>query len=104
MERVKCMLSHAKLGKAYRGEALMMRVYIINKSSLVPLDGDIPQRAWTRKYASYRHLRVFDYFTYVHVAKDQTSKLDSVRRLGRPSGKGRRGEKTKGMVTTNEEE
>ena len=59
MERVRCILAHAKLPKTYWAEALKTVVYVINTSPSVPLDGDIPQRVWTGKDVSYKHLRVF---------------------------------------------
>ena len=70
MERVWSMLAHAKLSKMFQGEALMTTLYVINRSPLVPLDGDIPQRVWTGKDVSYRHLRVFGCLSYMHVSKD----------------------------------
>ena len=48
----------------------------INRSPSVPLDGDSPQKVWTGKEVSYRHLKVFGCLTYVHVAKDRRGKLD----------------------------
>ena len=57
--------------------ALMMVVYIINRSPSVSLNGDVPQRVWTGKDVSCRHLRVFECLAYLHVAKDHRSKLDS---------------------------
>ena len=42
-ERVRSMLSHAKLPKSYWAEAMMTVVYLFNKSPSVPLDGDVPQ-------------------------------------------------------------
>ena len=65
------MLAHAKLSKTFWAEALMTTVYVINRSPSVPLDGDIPQRVWTGKDVSYRHLRVFGSLACMHVAKDQ---------------------------------
>ena len=44
--------------------------------TIAPLDGDVPQRVWTRKDISYQHLKVFDCLAYVHVAKDKWRKLD----------------------------
>ena len=76
-ERVRSMLSHAKLPKSYWAEAMLTAVYLINRSPSVPLDGDVPQRAWTGKEVSYKHLRVFGCLAYVHIARDQRSKLDS---------------------------
>ena len=54
----------------------MTSTYVINNSPSAPLDGDIPQRVWTGKDVSYRHLRVFGCLSYVHVAKDKRGKVD----------------------------
>mgnify|MGYP000246955402 FL=1 len=70
------MLAHVKLSKTFWVEALMTVLYVINRLSSVPLDGDIPQRMWTGKDISYRHLSVFSFLAYIHVAKDQRRKLD----------------------------
>ncbi|CAL1381478.1 unnamed protein product [Linum trigynum] len=75
-ERIKCMLSHAKLPKSFWGEAMRTTVDLINISPLVPLEGDVPQRVWTGKEVSYEHLRVFGCKAYVHVPKDERAKLD----------------------------
>ena len=71
------MLAHAKLSKTFPAEALIKTAYVINKSPSVPLDSHIPQRVWTGKEVSYRHLRVFGCLAYVHIAKDHSGKLDS---------------------------
>ena len=76
MERVRCMLAHAKLPKNYWPEALKTVVYVTNRSPSVPVGGDVPQRVWTCKDVSYRHLRVFGCLSYVHIAKDRREKLD----------------------------
>ena len=70
------MFADAKLPKTFYAEALMTVAYVIYQSPSVPLDGDIPQRVWSGKDVSYRHLRVFGCLAYVHVAKDQRGKLD----------------------------
>ena len=54
IERVRSMLSHAKLLKAYWDEAMLMIVYLINRSPLVPLKGDVPHKAWTGRNISYQ--------------------------------------------------
>ena len=64
------MLAHAKLFTTFWAEALMTTTYGINISPSTPLDGDAPQRVWTDKEVSYRHLKVFNCLAYVHVAKD----------------------------------
>ena len=70
------MFADAKLPKTFYAEALMTVAYVIYQSPSVPLDGDIPQRVWSGKDVSYRHLRVFGCLAYVHVANDQRGKLD----------------------------
>ena len=64
----------------YWVDVLMTVVYVINKSPLIPLEGDIPQRLWSGKDVSYRNLRVFICLAYVHVAKDPRGKLDPITR------------------------
>ena len=49
---------------------------LINLSPLVPLDGDILKKVWKRKNISYKHLRVFGYRAFVHIPRDERSKLD----------------------------
>ena len=70
------MLKLAKLSKSFWGEAVKTVVYLINRSPLVPLDFDIPQRVWTRKDVSYSHLKVFGCKPFMHVPKEQRSKRD----------------------------
>ena len=77
MDRVRSRLSQAKLPKSCWAEAMYTTVYMINRFPSVPLNGDVPQRVWTGKDISYEHLRVFGCLAYMHVAKDQRSKLDS---------------------------
>ena len=43
-ERIRCMLSNAKLPNSFWGEAMRTAVDLINLSPSVPLNGDIPQR------------------------------------------------------------
>ena len=70
------MLKLAKLPKSFCGEAVNTTVYPINRSPLVPLDSDIPQRVWMGKDVPYSHLNVFGCKTFMHVPKEQRSKLD----------------------------
>ena len=76
MERVRCMLSHAKLSKSFWGEAMNTVVYLINQSPSAPLNGDVPPNVWQGKEVSYDHLRVFSCQALVHVPKDERKKLD----------------------------
>ena len=77
VERIRCMLSHAKLPKSFWGEAMKTAVAMINLSPSVPLDFDVPDRVWKGKDVSYAHLRVFGCRAFVHVPRDERSKLDS---------------------------
>ena len=52
-------------------------VDVINLSPCYPLNGDVPERVWTGKDVSYEHLRVFGCRAFVHIPKDERSKLDS---------------------------
>ena len=77
VERVRCMLSHAKLPKSYWGEALMTAVYLINLSPSYPLQGDVPNRFWYNNDVSYDHLKVFGCKAFVHISQDERLKLDA---------------------------
>ncbi|KAG6773118.1 hypothetical protein POTOM_020372 [Populus tomentosa] len=52
-------------------------VAMINLSPSVPLDFDVLDRVWKGKDVSYAHLRVFGCRAFVHVPRDERSKLDS---------------------------
>jgi len=51
-------------------------VDLINLSLLVPLDYDIPERVWSGKDVSYSHLNVFDCRAFIHIPRNERSKLD----------------------------
>lgn len=51
-------------------------VDLINLSPSFPLNGDVPEKVWTEKEVSYDHLRVFGCRAFVHIPKDERSKLD----------------------------
>ncbi|GKA92255.1 putative RNA-directed DNA polymerase [Tanacetum coccineum] len=59
VERVRCLLSHAGLPASFWGEALNTAVHVINLTPCVPLRFDVPDRVWSGKDVSYRHLRGF---------------------------------------------
>ena len=77
IEKIRCMLRMANLPKSFWGEAVVIACYLINRSPLVPLGFDIPERVWTRKDVSYSHLKVFGCKAFVHVPKEQKLILDS---------------------------
>lgn len=77
MEKVRSMLRMAKLPKSFWGEAVLTACYLINRSLSVPLESDIPERVWSGKKISYSHLKVFGCKAFMHIPKEQRSKLDS---------------------------
>ena len=71
------MLSEAKLPKHFWGEALYTAVHVINLSPTVALDSEAPDKIWFGKNVRYDHLRVFGCKAFVHIPKDERSKLDA---------------------------
>ena len=76
VERVKCVLSQAKLPNSFWAEALNTIAYVINLSAVLALGGDAPNKVWFDKDVSYDHLKVFGCKACVHVSKDERLKLD----------------------------
>jgi len=77
IERVRCMLSEAKMLKQFWGEALYTTMHVINLSHAVALNGEVSDKIWFGKNVRYNHLRVFGCKAYVHVPKNMRSKLDA---------------------------
>jgi hypothetical protein len=50
--------------------------YLVNRSPSSLLDEKNPHEVWTSKKPSLTHLMVFDYDSYVHVPKENRSKMD----------------------------
>nr|XP_012574906.1 uncharacterized protein LOC105852768 [Cicer arietinum] len=71
VERVRCMLSEAKLPKHYWGEALYTTMHFINLTPTVILNSEVPNKVWFGKNVKYDHLRVFGCKAFVHVPKDE---------------------------------
>ena len=70
------MFSDAKLFKSFQAQAMHTAIDFINISPTNPLDGDVPERVQTGKDVSDKYLRVFGCRVYVHIPKDERSKLD----------------------------
>lgn len=51
-----------------------MVVDLVNFSPIVPLDGDIPEQVWIGN-VSYKHLWMFCYRAFIHIPRDEISKL-----------------------------
>ncbi|RDX75554.1 hypothetical protein CR513_44548, partial [Mucuna pruriens] len=76
IERVRYMLSKARLPRHFWGETLYTAVHVINLSPTVALNTEVPDKIWFGKDVKYDHLRVFGCKAFVHVPKDERSKLD----------------------------
>ncbi|XP_049347858.1 (-)-germacrene D synthase-like [Solanum verrucosum] len=67
----------AKLLNSFWGEAFLIVAHVINLSLIVYLQSDVPNRVWYGNDVFYDHLRVFGCKAFVHVSKDERSKLDA---------------------------
>jgi hypothetical protein len=76
MEKSRCMLSGAGLGQELWAKAVGTACYLVNRSPSSTLDDKTPQEVWTGKKPSLTHLKVFGCDAYVHVPKENKSKLD----------------------------
>ena len=52
-------------------------LHVINLSPAVALNSDVSNKIWFSKNVKYDHLRVFGCKSFVHVLKDERSKLDA---------------------------
>ena len=74
LEKVRCMLSNAGLGKQFWAEAVMYASHLINRLPSAALNGKTPMKVWSGKPANdYDTLRVFGSTAYYQVKE---SKLD----------------------------
>jgi hypothetical protein len=76
MEKARCMLSGARIGQELWAEAVGIACYLVNRSPSSALGDKTPQEVWTGKEPSLTHLKVFGCDAYVHVPKENRSKLD----------------------------
>jgi hypothetical protein len=74
LEKVRCMLSSAGLGKSFWAEAVNYACHLINRLPTAAIDGKTPTEVWSGKPANdYDKLHVFGCPAYFHV---RDSKLD----------------------------
>jgi hypothetical protein len=76
MEKERCMLSGAGIGQEFWVEAVGTTCYLVNRSPSLALGDKTPQEVWTSKEPSLTHLKVFGCDVYVHVPKENRSKMD----------------------------
>jgi hypothetical protein len=76
MEKERFILSGARLGQEFWAEEVGTACYLVNRSPASTLDEKTPQEVWTSKKPSLTHLKLFGYESYVHVPKENRSKID----------------------------
>lgn len=52
-------------------------MHVINRSPIIALNNEVPDKIWFGKNVKYDQLRVFVCKAFVHVLKDERSKLDA---------------------------
>ena len=77
MEHARCMRLHAGLPLQFWADVVNTVVYLINKGPSSALDGDIPEEAWTGKQVKYSFLRTFGCESFVHIDKDDRTKIEA---------------------------
>jgi hypothetical protein len=75
MEKARSMLNGVELGQELWVEAVGTACYLVNLSPSLVLDDKTPHEVWSGKKPSLQHLRVFGCDAYVHVPKENRSKL-----------------------------
>ena len=68
LEKVRCMLSNAGLGKEFQAEAVVYACHLINRLPSTAIEGKTPMKMWTCKPATdYDSLHVFGSTAYYYV-------------------------------------
>lgn len=70
------MISEAKLPNHYWGESLYTEVHVLNLTPTVALNNEVLDKIYFGKNVKYGHFRVFGCKAFVHIPKDEGSKLD----------------------------
>ena len=76
MDKVRSILSNFGLEKHFWEEAVNTACFLINWSPTIALDNGIPKEVWTGKRVNYSHLKIFGCETFVHIPKENRTKLD----------------------------
>ena len=67
LEKARCMLSNAELGKEFWAEAVSTVCYLVNRSPSTAIECKTPFEVWSGHKADYSMLRVFGCPAYAHV-------------------------------------
>ena len=74
MECARCMRLHVGLPLQFWADAA---VYLINRGPSSSLDGGIPEEVWTGKKVKYSFLKPFGCEAFVHITKENRTKLEA---------------------------
>ncbi|RDX60738.1 hypothetical protein CR513_61094, partial [Mucuna pruriens] len=76
LEKFKQLQALVERQSCKKSEALYTIVHVINLSPIVSLNTEVLNKNWFSKDVKYDHLRVFGCKAFVHVPKNERSKLD----------------------------
>lgn len=76
VEKARCLLSDAKLGKKFWAEALNTSIYLRNRTPTAALKEAVPEEVWTGSKVDVSHLRIFGCKAQVHVPRQKRKKFD----------------------------
>jgi hypothetical protein len=77
MEHARSMRLHVGLPLQFWADAVDTAVYLINIGPSSSLDGRIPEEEWTGKKVNYSFLKTFSCEAFVHIDKENRTKLES---------------------------
>jgi hypothetical protein len=77
MEHARSMRLHAGLPLQFWVDAVNTAVYLINRGPSSSLDGRIPEEEWTGKKVNYSFLKTFCCEAFVHIDKENRTKLEA---------------------------
>jgi hypothetical protein len=77
MECARSMRLHVGFPLQFWADVRDIVVYLINRGPSSSLDGRIPEEEWTRKNVSYSFLKTFGCEAFVHIDKENGTKLEA---------------------------
>ena len=77
VEAVRCMISDSGLPKSFWAEAISTANYVINRSPSAAIKSKTPYEMLNNVKPNVEHFKIFGCESFVHIPKDERSKLDS---------------------------